>query len=218
MRVARMLPSAVLTSGLALAALPALAMVKATIAQVELTQAANLMHMDWLTHCERPPVSRDELTTWLRDNTGTKTERDVSLDHWGRPYGAERVAADRVRLYSMGLNGARDGCAPFRASAAIEQWLGSFAERVEARGDDAGSLLDEPMPQTFEPGEPDDICVEFDLPPCQVEPGTYGWLDGLMSAYCAASLPTRSSRDDASGSDAAGRGMVLALRSPQPSR
>lgn len=187
MRLARMLPSAVLTSGLALAALPALAMVKATIAQVELTQAANLMHMDWLTHCERPPMSRDQLGAWLRENTGTKTDRDVSLDHWGRPYGAERLGTDRIRLYSVGLNGEKDACARFRASAALEQWLGRFAERVEADGDDAGSLLDAPMPQSFEEGEPDDICVEFDLPACQVEPGTYGWFERPLRALCRTS-------------------------------
>lgn len=184
MRLARLLPSAVLTTGLALGALPALAMVKATLAQVELTQAANLMHMDWLTHCDPPPFDTSTLASWLRENTGTKTERDVSLDHWGRPYGAERVGADRVRLYSRGINGTRDACARFRPSAALEQWITSYSDRVEAEGDDAPSMLDVPMPETFDEGEPDDICVEFELAPCQVEPGASGWLTSPIRVVC----------------------------------
>lgn len=160
MQALRAIPGVVLVGGLTLSAVPLLDMVRSTVVGFELAQAANLLYLDWVGNCQAPPRTTEQLGEYLRQNSSSRTGRDVSRDYWDQPYVVEWPTAEECTLLSTGPNQQRDVCARLRFND-------RFSAIVEA--------IANGHPETPELGEPeggnDDICVHVEFGVCQSNAG-----------------------------------------------
>ncbi|MCB9730787.1 MAG: hypothetical protein H6746_20115 [Deltaproteobacteria bacterium] len=156
MSVARMIPLLLIVGGLAVAVDPIIDLGKSALTSFELSEAADLMYMDWVTNCIPPPESDDELSYYLNENMRSRGGRDVGQDLWGEPYRIRYMDSDHRVLYSTGANRADEAC---MTDDEYAEHLAYIADN--APGDPEDTSMEPPPLGT------DDICVDLHLPDCE---------------------------------------------------
>ncbi len=168
----RIVPTLVLTGGLAAAAGPTLDLVKASLSHYELVQIANLMLVEWNVDCRVPPRTNEQLAAFIEESVETTSGRDVTNDFWGNPYRVRWSAMAELVLYSTGPNGEQNGCGEVTWQQALTDRIQDMIAQAADDGGLAEGELASPSRNPREtmnnpPAGADDVCVRVTLEPCQ---------------------------------------------------